>query len=253
MHLSSTFALLIFPISCSFPWFLYILVLSCSYIMRELVAKNALASFSLPAYLSDWLNVLSSLCLYTTAQTTKFPECHLQATRWCLDCSIGFVPVEENLLFASLVSSAHEENIVTFEEPNIVELPPPPPKVPRGKGRAKKTATQASFQVVTRSASKSPVEPPTFPWSPSIVPSVAPSVAPSSTPLAFDPQSIATPSHSGTSLLSLPRKRKAALLDPSATSLEAPNTLALIKNMVMVQLVLDFELAGGPLPAYTHI
>ena len=221
--------------------------------MRELVVKNALASSSLPAYLSDWVNVFSSLCVYTTAQTNKFSELHLQGGGWYLDCAAGFVPGEEKALFASLVGSAPDDNIVTFEEPDIVELPPPPPKAPRGKGRAKKTATQASSQVLTRSASKTPVEPPTFPHSPSIAPSVAPSLAPSGTPSAFRPQSLSTPSHSGTSLLSLPRKRKAALLDTSATSSESPNTLALIENVDMVQLMLDSEVAGGPLPAYTRI
>ena len=221
--------------------------------MRELVAKNALALSSLPAYLSDWVNVLSSLCVYTTKQTTKFPESHLQAAGWYLDCSAGFVPVEEKPLFDSLVSSAPEDNIVTFEEPDIVEIPPPPPKVPRGKGRAKKTATQASSQVVTRSGSKPPFEPSTLPHSPSLAPSVPPSVAPSGTPSAFRPQSNATPSHSGTSLLSLPRKRKAALLDTSATSSESPTTLALIENVDMVQLMLDSDIAGSPLPAYTRI
>ena len=193
-----------------------------------------MASFSLPTYLSDWVNVLSSLCVYTTTQTTKFPESHLQVGGWYLDCSRRFVPGEKKSLFASLVSSAPEGNIVTFEEPNIVELPIPPPKAPKGKGKAKKTATQASSQVVTWSASKTPIEPPTFLRSSSSVPSVAPSVAPSNTPSAFGPQSIATLSHNGTSLFSLPRKRKAALLDTSATSLELPNTLALIKNVDMV-------------------
>ena len=85
---------------------------------------------------------------------------------------------EEKSFFASLVSSAPEENNVTFEEPDIVELPPPPPKILKGKGRAKKTAIQASSQVVTQSASKIPVEPPTFLRNPSSAPSVAPSVAP---------------------------------------------------------------------------
>jgi hypothetical protein len=45
--------------------------------MRELVTTNALASSSLSAYLSDWVNVFSSLYMYTTAQTTKFSESHL--------------------------------------------------------------------------------------------------------------------------------------------------------------------------------
>jgi hypothetical protein len=111
--------------------------------MRELVAKNALVSSFLPAYLLDWINVFSSLCVYTTAQTTKFSELHLQAAGWYLDCSAEFVSGEEKALFASLVSSTPEENIVTFEELDIVELSPPPSKAPRRNGRAKKTDTQA--------------------------------------------------------------------------------------------------------------
>ena len=105
-----------------------IFVLFCSYITRELVAKNALALCSLPTYLSDWVNVLSSLYVYTTTQITKFPESYLQAGGWYLDCSGGFVHGEEKPLFASLMSSNPEENIVPFEEPDIVELPPPPPR-----------------------------------------------------------------------------------------------------------------------------
>ena len=217
--------------------------------MRELVEKNALASSSLPEYLSDWVNVYSSLCVYTSAQTSKFSELHLQGGGWYLDCAAGFVPGEEKALFASLVGSAPDDNILSLDEPDIVELPPPPPKAPRGKGRAKKSATQASSQVLTRSASKTPVEPPTLPHSPSFAPSVAPSLTPS----AFRPQPLDTPSHSGTSLLSLPRKRKAALLDTTATSSDSPNTLSLIENVDMVQLMLDSDVAGGPLPPYTRI
>ena len=67
------------------------------------------------------------------------------------------MPGEEKVLFASLVSSAPEEFIVPFEEPDIVELPPPPPKAPKGKGRAKNAGIQASLQIVTRYASKAPV------------------------------------------------------------------------------------------------
>ena len=221
--------------------------------MKELVAKNALASFSLPTYLSDWVNVLSSLYVYTTTQTTKFLESHLQAGGWYLDCSGGFVPGEEKPFFSSLVSSAPKEYIIPFEEPDIVELPPPPPKAPKGKGRANNTATQASSHIVTLSASKTHVQPPTFLRSPSSTPSVAPSAAPCDTPSAFRPQTILTPSHSGISLLSLLGKRKASLLDTNATSLESFNMLALIKNVNMVQLILDSKLVGGLFLAYTRI
>jgi hypothetical protein len=166
-----------------------------------------------------------------------------------LDCSAGFVSEEKKSSFASLVSISPEENIVTFEEPDIVEFPPPPPKAPKGKGRAKKTAPQAYSQIITRPSLNTLVEPPIFPRNPF----VSPYVVPSDTPSAFDPHSIAIPSHSGTFLLSLPRKRKAALLDTSATSLKAPNTLALIENVDMVQLMLESELAGGPLSAYIRL
>jgi hypothetical protein len=131
--------------------------------MSKLVAKNALASSSLPAYLSDWVNMLSRPCVYTTTQTTKFFESHLQVVGRYLDCSARFIPGEEKILFANLVSSAPGKNNFTFEKPDIVELPISSANVPKEKGRAKKTATQASSQVVTRSSSKSPVKPPTFP------------------------------------------------------------------------------------------
>ena len=162
------------------------------------------------------------------------------------------MPGEEKPLIASLVSSAPEEYIVPFEEPDIVEFPLPPPKAAKEKGRANNTTTQVSSQVVTLSASKTPVQPPTFLRSPSSTLSVAPSAAPSGIPSAFRPQTIATPSHSGIFFLSLPCK-KAAFLDTSATSPDSPTTLALIENVDMVQHMLDSELAGGPLPAYTRI
>ena len=160
---------------------------------------------------------------------------------------------EEKIFFSSLVSCAPEDSIVPFEKPDIVELPPPPPNTPKGKGRAKNTATQVTSHIPTRSAPKTPIQPPTVLQSPSGTPSFAPSLAPFITLSASRAQIIATPSHSGTYLFSLPRKRKAALLDTSATSSESPTTLALIENVDMVQLMLDSELAGGTLPAYTRI
>jgi hypothetical protein len=215
--------------------------------------KNALPSSCLPNFLLHWVDVHSDLCVYTPLQVAKFSESHLQAGGWYLDCSFGFVPPEEKPLFSSLVSSAPDEINVPFEEPDLVELPPPPPKAPKGKGRAKNAAIQATSHLPTRSAAKTPLHKPNVLQSPSSTPSIAPSLAPSITPSASRPPTIATPSHSGTSLLSLPRKRKAALLDTTATSSEAPKTLSLIENVDMVQLMLDSEVAGGPLPAYSRI
>ena len=199
------------------------------------------------------MDVHSDLCVYTPLQVAKFSESHLQAGGWYLDCSFGYVPPEEKPLFSSLVSSAPEEIIAPFEEADLVELPPPPPKAPKGKGRAKNAAIQAPSHLPTRSAANTAIHKPNLLQSPSSTPPIAPSLAPSITPSASRPQTNATPSHSGTSLLSLPRKRKAALLDTTATSSDSPNTISLIENVDMVQLMLDSEVAGGPLPAYTHI
>ena len=130
--------------------------------MKELIAMNTLALSSLHAYLLDWMNVLSSLCVYTTTQTTKFSESHLQVVGWYLDCFARFVPVEEKPLFASLVNSAPEDNIVPFEEPDIVKIP-----LLRLRHRVKRVEQRRlplkpSSQVVTWSGSKPPFEPPTF-------------------------------------------------------------------------------------------
>ena len=210
--------------------------------------KNALPSSCLPTFLLHWVDVNSDLCVFTPNQVAKFPQSHLQAGGWYLDCSGGFVPPEEKPLYSSLVRSAPEVTIVHDEEPDILDLPPPMPKAPKAKGRAKITGTHS-----TRSASKTPVQPPTLLQSPPSTPSIAPSAAPSITPSASRPQAIATPSDSNTSLLSLPRKRKAALLETSATSSDSPSTFSLIENVDMVQLMLDCDLEGGPLPAYTRI
>jgi hypothetical protein len=77
------------------------------------------------------------------------------------------------------------------------------------------------------------------PRNPSSTSSIAPSIAPFGTPSAFRPQLLLRFFHSDTSILSLPRKKKVVLLDMSATSAESPNTLALIKNVDMMQLMLD--------------
>jgi hypothetical protein len=61
----------------------------------------------------------------------------------------GFVPRKNKYFFANLVSSAPNENIVPFKDLDIVEFPPPPPKAPKKKGKAKNTATQVFFHLVT--------------------------------------------------------------------------------------------------------
>ena len=61
-----------------------------------------------------------------------------------MECSGGFVHAEEKPIFSSLVDSAPEVNIIPDEEPDIGELPPPPPKALKAKGRAKIIDTQST-------------------------------------------------------------------------------------------------------------
>ena len=65
------------------------------YIHRELFVKNALPPLSLPAFLLDWIDVHSNLCVYTAMQVAKLPPSHLEACGWYFDCSRAFVPDEK--------------------------------------------------------------------------------------------------------------------------------------------------------------
>ena len=103
-------------------------------------------------------------------QVSSFPESHLKAGGWYLDCFGGFVLADENTSFYSLLSSAPEENIVPFEEPDIVELPPPPHKAPKKNGRGKITAIQATLHLPTRSAIKTPLHKSNLQQSPASTP-----------------------------------------------------------------------------------
>ena len=71
---------------------------------------------------------MSSICVYTTTQTTKFLESHLQAGGWYLHCSGGFVHGEEKPLFASLVSSAPMIALSPLRSPTSLSFLLLPPK-----------------------------------------------------------------------------------------------------------------------------
>ncbi len=219
----------------------------CSYIQRELVAKNALPSSSLPSYLEDWLDERYSHCVYTLMQLHKFPRAHLVAGGWYLDCSRGFVPEAEEALYSGLVSSAPEV-IQLEEEPEEDEKPAPPPIVKevgsaKGKGKGKRVATS---QKSTRSYTKVSVQP-------TPVPAATVVGSPSATPSAIAPDVAPAPSHSGVTIPSVPRKRKALAPDTSATSSEKSSSLALIENVDMGELIEELMRTKVPPPAYRRV
>jgi len=182
-------------------------------------------------------------------QLAKFPRAHLVAGGWYLDCSRGFVPEAEEALYSSLVASAPEV-IELEEEPEEDASPAPPTTVKevvsakgKGKGKGKRVA---SSQVSTRSYTKASV-----PHTP--VPEKTVVGSPSATPSAIAPDLVPTPSHSGVTLPSVPRKRKALAPDTSATSSEKSSSLSLIENVDMGELIEELMRTKVPPPAYRRI
>jgi hypothetical protein len=232
-------------------FFLSISVLSypsiSRYIHRELVVKNALPRSSLPSFLEDWLDMRYSHCVYTLMQITKFPQPHLVAGGWYLDCSRGFVPELEESLYSNLVSSAPEV-IELEEEPEEIDIPAPHAIVKevgsaKGKGKGKKVA---SSQVSTRSYTKASVQR-------TAAPATTVVGSPSATPSAIAPDLIPAPSQSPLTLPSVPCKRKAVAPDTSSTSLEKSSSHVLIENVDMGELIEDFMRTKVQPPAYRRI
>jgi hypothetical protein len=219
----------------------------CSYIHRELVFKNLFPHSSLPSYLKDWLDERYSHCVYIFMQLAKFPREHLVAGGWYLDYSRGFVPEAEEALYSSLISSAPEviELEEESEEDENLASPPIVKEVgsAKGKGKGKRVA---SSQVSTRSYTKASVQ-----RTPVPVATVVGS--PSATPSAIAPDLVSAPSHSGVTLPSVPRKRKALAPDTSATSSKKSFFLALIENVDIGELIEELMRTKVPPPAYRRI
>ena len=211
--------------------------------------KNVLPPSSLPAFLFDWVDVDSNFCVYTAMQVTKFSHVHLEAGGWYLDCSCGFVPDEEESLYSNLVSSALE--VIELEEEPEEHMPAPQsiekdvaPVKDKDKGR--KLVPLASSQVSTRSFTKASVQR-------NVAPATTVVGSPSATPSAPHPNPPPVPSRSGSTIPSVPRKRKAVAPDTSATSSEMSTSLSLIENVDMVELIEDLVKTKVPPPAYRCI
>ena len=183
------------------------------------------------------------MCIHVHA-ACHFPS---HSLGWYLDCFCGFVPEAEEPLYNTLVASAPEV-IELEEEPEEDENPAPPTVVKevgsvKGKGRGKRVA---SSQVSTRSFTKASVHPSTTPAT-TVVGS------PTATPSALAPEHVPAPSHSGVTIPSVPRKRKAIAPDTSATSSKKSSSLSLIENVDMGELIEDLMRIKVPPPAYRRI
>ena len=167
--------------------------------------KNVLPPSGLPTFLQDWVDVNSDLCVYTAMQLAKFPHVHLVAGGWYFDCSRGFKPDVEVSLYNSHVISAPE--VIELKEeleeenfaPQSIEKDVAPAK---GNGKGKKLVLHASSQISTRSYTKASIQR-------VVAPSTTVVGSPNAIPYGPPPDFVAASSHSGSTIPSVPRKRKA--------------------------------------------
>jgi hypothetical protein len=159
---------------------------------------------------------------------------HLVIGDWYLDCSCGFVPDVEKPLYNNLACYAREV-IELEEEPEKNDNPAPTTNdkevVPvKNKGKGKRAA---STQVPTAAPAT------TIVGSPSANPSA--------------PDHVVALSHSGVTISSVHRKRKAIAPDTSTTSLEKLSSFSLIEYVDMGDLIDDLMSTKVPPPAYRCI
>ena len=121
------------------------------------------------------------------------------------------------------------EVIEPEEELEENEIPPPPiivKEVGSAKGKGRKFVPHASSQVCTHSYTKACVQG-------TIAPATTVLGGPTATHSAPAPELVPTPSHSGATIPSVSRKRKAIAPDTSATSSKRSSNLSLIENVDM--------------------
>ena len=209
--------------------------------------KNFFPSLFLRSFLEDWIDESSNLCMYTHMQLAKFPCVHLLASGWYLDCSHGFVPDVKELFYINLVCFAPK--IIELEEEPVEDENPSPPTNEKditpvkGKGKSKRVA---SSQVSTRFFTKASVQQ-------NLAPATNVVGSPTAIPSAPLSNHVLAPSHSGATIPSVHRKRKAIAPDTSATSSKRSSSLCLIENMDMRELIEDLMKTKVPPPAYRRI
>ena len=167
--------------------------------------------------------------------------------RWLVSRLFSWIFTQSWALYNNLVSTARKV-IELEEEPEEDDNPAPPTIVKeigsaKGKGKGKRAV---SSQVSTRFYNKASVQRTTDPTT-TVVGS------PSTTLSAIAPDIDHAPSHSGVTVPSVPRKRKAVAPDTSATSSEKSSSLSLIENVDMEELIEDLMQTKVPPLAYRRI
>ena len=180
-------------------------------------------------------------------QLTEFPCVHLVVGGWYLDCSRGFDHDTEEPLYNNLTCFAPK--VIELEEEQEEDENPTPPTndkevaLVKGNGKGKRVA---SNQMSTCSLTKASIQ-----CTAALVTTVVGS--PTAIPFVPSRDHVPAPSHSGVTIPSVPRKRKAVTPDTSTTSSEKSSSLFLIKNVDMGDLIADLMPSKVPHPAYCPI
>ena len=125
----------------------------CRYVMRELIAKKAIPSQSVPPSFGAWVQLSSDLCMYIPLQQKRYALNHLEARCWYLDCPVGYTSDEEVQIRQTL-DSASTPPAGASDVVDIMEEEPVQPIPDEGLARKKKRMTKAAKEAAAKEATE---------------------------------------------------------------------------------------------------
>ena len=123
----------------------------CRYVMRELIAKHAIPSQSVPPYFGAWVQLSSDLCMYTPLQQKRYALNHLEAGCWYLDCPAGYT-LDEEVQIRQTLDSASTPPAGASDVVDITEEEPVQPAPDEGSVPKKKRMTKAAKEAAEKEA-----------------------------------------------------------------------------------------------------
>ena len=155
--MSFSYGLLQVFFSSSFPN-LNFFYTPCRYVMRKLIAKQAIPLHSVPPYFGAWVQLSSDLCMYTPLQQRRYALNYLEAGCWYLDCSAGYTPDEEVQIRRSLDAAstppAGASDVVDITEEESAQPAPDEGSAPKKKQMTKVAKEAAAKEAAEKEAAQ---------------------------------------------------------------------------------------------------
>ena len=124
--------------------------------MRELIAKQAIPSQSVPPYFGAWIQLSSDLCMYTPLQQKRYTLNHLEARCWYLNCPASYT-LDEEVQIRQTLDSASTLPASASDVVDITEEEPVQPAPDEGSTPKKKRMTKAAKEAATKEAAEKEV------------------------------------------------------------------------------------------------